>query len=58
MGKLNAHSGTLTPIGIPLVSVEGHDWRLYNTYHEDSEMVRQRVWGNDLFGDSSSILGI
>ncbi|KAE8444333.1 hypothetical protein EG329_000643 [Mollisiaceae sp. DMI_Dod_QoI] len=57
--KLNALSGTLAPIGIPLVSVEGHDWRLYNTYQkEDSKVVRQRVWGNDLFGDSSSILGI
>jgi len=57
--KLNALSGTLTPIGIPLVSVEGHDWRLYNTYQkEDSKVVRQRVWGNELFGDSSSTLGI
>ncbi|MCJ1405152.1 hypothetical protein MMC11_008378 [Xylographa trunciseda] len=57
--KLNALSGTLAPIGIPLVSVEGHNWRLYNTYQkEDSEVVRQRVWGNDLFGDSSSTLGI
>ncbi|KAF4627925.1 hypothetical protein G7Y89_g10226 [Cudoniella acicularis] len=56
--KLNALSGALAPIGIPLVSVEGHDWRLYNTYQkEDSEVVR-RVWGNDLFGDSSSTLGI
>jgi hypothetical protein len=57
--KLNALSGTLAPIGIPLVSVEGHDWRLYKTYQkEDSNVVRQRVWGNDLFGDSSSTLGI
>ena len=57
--KLNALSGTLAPIGIPLVSVEGHDWRLYNIYQkEDSKVVRQRVWGNDLFGDSSSTLGI
>jgi len=58
MEKLNALSGTLAPIGIPLVSVEGHDWRLYNTYQERGETVRQIVWGNDLFGDSSSILGI
>ena len=59
MEKLNALSGKLVPIGIPLVSVEGHDWRLYNTYQKgDGEVVSQRVWGNDLIGDSSSILGI
>ncbi len=59
LAKLNFLSGTLAPIGIPLVSVEGHDWRLYNTYQqEDSKVVRQRVWGNDLFGDTSSTLGI
>jgi hypothetical protein len=59
MEKLNTLSGKLAPIGIPLVSVEGHDWRLYSTYQkEDGEMVGQRVWGNDIFGDSSSILGI
>lgn len=58
MEKRNTLTGTgkLAAIGIPLVSVEGHDWRFYQTYQqEDGEMV---VWGNGLFGDSSSILGI
>ena len=59
MEKLNTLSGKFVPIGLPLVSVEGHDWRFYNIYQtEDSDMVRQRVWGNGIFGDSSSILGI
>lgn len=59
MEKLNGLSGKVVPIGIPLVSVEGHDWRLYSTYQKDDDgMIGQRVWGNDVFGDSSSILGI
>ena len=59
MEKLNMLSGKFVPIGLPLVSVEGHDWRFYNIYQtEDSDMVSQRVWGNGIFGDSSSILGI
>jgi hypothetical protein len=57
--KLNTLTGELAPIGIPLVSVEGHDWRFYDTYQiEDGGMLRQRVWGNGIFGNSSSILGI
>jgi hypothetical protein len=57
--KLNTLTGKLVPIGIPLVSVEGHDWRLYHIYQiEDGDTLRQRVWGNEIFGDSSSILGI
>jgi hypothetical protein len=57
--KLNVLSGTLAPVGIPLVSVERHDWRLYSTFQkDDGKVVRQSVRGNDRFGDSSSILGI
>jgi hypothetical protein len=58
MEKRGALTGTgkLAAIGIPLVSVEGHDWRFYQTYQqEDGDMVLR---GNGLFGDSSSILGI
>jgi hypothetical protein len=59
MEKPNTLSGKLAPVGIPLVSVEGHDWRFYNTYQtDDGDIVRQRVRGNGHFGDSSSILGI
>jgi hypothetical protein len=57
--KLNELSGTLAPIGIPLVSVEGHDWRLNITYQsDDGEVEGQVVWGSELFGNTSSTLGI
>jgi hypothetical protein len=57
--KLNSLSGELVEIGIPLLYVEGHDWRGYIVYQEEEDnKVRQIVWGNDVFGDSSSILGI
>lgn len=59
MEKLNALSGKLATIGIPLIYIERHDWRLYNIYQEkDGEIVRRSVFGNGVFGDSSSILGI
>jgi hypothetical protein len=56
--KLNALNGTLAPIGIPLVSVEGHDWRLYHAYQKDEGGIVRRISGNGAFGDSLSILGI
>ena len=54
--KLSALSGTPARIGIPLVSVEGHDWRLYIAYQKDDSEAARRVWGNDAFGNSSSTL--
>ena len=60
--KLNALSGgSLAPIGIPLVLVAGHYWRLYITYFqtdESSRAVAQPVWGGEQFGDSLSTFGI
>jgi hypothetical protein len=40
------------------VSVEEHDWRLHNAYQKEDGGLMRRVWRNDVFGDSSSILGI
>jgi len=37
--KLNALSGKRVSIGIPLVSVEGHDWRIYIAYQKENDDI-------------------
>jgi len=41
--KLNALSGKRVSIGIPLVSVEGHDWRIYIAYQKENDDIVSNI---------------